>query len=81
MYYYVEVDFDGIPIFPGGAENASKETRFRLSLANQAAASAWKPIGDWSFQKLGDGSQINDHIPVYENEKLLAGKEPAVATR
>jgi endoglucanase len=81
MYYYVEVDFDGIPIFPGGVENASKETLFRLSLANQAAASAWKPTSDWSFQILGDGSQKNDHIPVYENEKLLAGKEPVVGTR
>ncbi|MEM1297609.1 MAG: glycoside hydrolase family 9 protein, partial [Verrucomicrobiota bacterium] len=74
--YYVEVLYDGIPIYPGGASEYHKEAQIRISLPTSAPASAWDPTNDWSYQGLSSSLNEAPRIPVYSNGLLLGGIEP-----
>lgn len=77
--YYTEVRFDGVRIAPGGGSTFRKEVQFRMRVNGGVPASAWNPANDFSASGLGTGNQNvqkTDSIPVFEDGKRLAGREP-----
>lgn len=72
--YYVQIDFGGVKIYPGGQSAYKKEVQFRMS------ASGWDPDNDPSFKELKgtNGSELVRAVSVglYENGKLVFGTEP-----
>lgn len=72
--YYVEIDFSGTKIYPGGQSSYKKEVQFRLTAPE---GSQWNSNNDFSFNGLTTGSPVKtEYIPVYEKGKLIYGKEP-----
>lgn len=73
--YYVEIQFAGEPIYPGGQSSYRKEVQFRMT-----SASAWDNSNDFSYQDIAGtngGSQvIASHMALYENGELIFGMEP-----
>lgn len=73
--YYVEIQFAGEPIYPGGQSSYRKEVQFRMT-----SASAWDNSNDFSYQDIAGtngGSQvIASHMALYENGELIFGCEP-----
>jgi hypothetical protein len=78
--YYVEISFKGTPPFPGGQSESKREVQFRLALPNNAPAKAWDPKNDPSFTGLDKikTPTKTEFIPVYENGKLIFGREPGM---
>lgn len=77
--YYVEADFTGTRISPGGSSSFRKEVQFRISLPTGAPAAAWNPANDFSFQGLGAGNanlRKTERIPVFEEGRQLSGTTP-----
>lgn len=83
--YYLEIDFTGEVIYPGGRTECEREFGFTLSGPSDAA---WNSSNDWSFQGLTSGSftfepvdytGMTDYIPVYDQGVLLSGQEPGPA--
>ncbi len=75
--YYVEVSFEGVPIFPGGQSHFRKEAQFRLSVPDDAPAGAWDARNDPSFDGLVAGSRVKaPRMPVYEDGRRLFGEVP-----
>jgi hypothetical protein len=75
--YYVEVSFEGIPIYPGGEKVSQKETEFRISLDRQLNGFQWSPAEGWSAQGLNSAEDHTaSNIAIYENGVKLAGNEP-----
>ncbi|MDC7221933.1 MAG: glycoside hydrolase family 9 protein [Spirochaetales bacterium] len=75
--YYVNVDFTGTDIYPGGQSAYKKEVQFRLALP--ATASEWDNSGDYSYEGISsDSSTLNQMttIPVYDDGVLIYGEEP-----
>lgn len=72
--YYVEVDFSGTKIYPGGQSAYKKEVQFRISAPE---GTALNPKSDYSYQGLSAGTVVkSEYIPVYDNGVLVFGKEP-----
>lgn len=73
--YYVEIQFVGEPIYPGGQSSYKKEVQFRMT-----SASAWDSSNDFSYQDIAGtngGSQvIATHMALYEDGELIFGSEP-----
>ncbi len=68
--YFVELFFDGTPIFPGGQQHFKKEVQFRLSLPTNTDKPEWENYNDWSCTDLVAGEhRKTPNIPVYENGK------------
>jgi hypothetical protein len=80
--YYVELDFTGAKIYPGGQSQFSKEVQFRMALPAESKAGAWDPTNDPSYAGLAGSSAAmgTDKIPVYEGWTRVAGSEPAGIT-
>jgi endoglucanase len=78
--YFVEVDFSGIPIFPGGEDNYRKEVRLTISLRDMEMRSGAgiRSANQWSLQDLSDIVTKTMYIPVYEGDTHLFGREPAM---
>ncbi|HLP41172.1 MAG TPA: glycoside hydrolase family 9 protein, partial [Fibrobacteria bacterium] len=76
--YYVEIDFTGATIFPGGQSQHSKEIQFRLALPHDAKAGAWNPQNDPSYGGLQPGGEpiANGKIVVLEKGVLVSGVTP-----
>ena len=74
--YYVEVDFTGTKIYPGGQQHYRKEIQFRL--AAPAGTTFWNPNNDYSAQGLSSGTPVKTpYIPLYDNHVLVFGQEPS----
>lgn len=81
--YYVEVRYNGAPIYPGGSTSNRREAQFRLAVPNTFAFGTWNPANDPSYTGLLVGNnnvQRTLHIPTYENGTRLEGVEPPVST-
>lgn len=76
--YYVNVDFTGTKIYPGGQSAYKKEIQFRIS--GPQNTSFWSNLNDYSFTELSgvtSGSvKQTSYIPVYDNGNLVYGNEP-----
>jgi endoglucanase len=72
--YYVNVDFTGAKIYPGGQSECKKEAQFRITAPN---ASAWDNSNDFSFTGLQSGTPVKTtYIPVYNDGEKVFGNEP-----
>jgi len=75
--YYVAVDWNGWAIYPGGQSQYHAEAQFRIAVPSNSPAGTWDPTNDWSYQGIKPGDPVlTNYIPVYENGKLIFGKEP-----
>jgi endoglucanase len=77
--YYVELDFAGAKIYPGGQSQFSKEVQFRLALPAEAKTGSWDPLNDFSFAGLAGSTEakITDKLAAYENGVKVFGTEPS----
>ncbi len=73
--YYVEIQFAGEPIYPGGQSSYKKEVQFRMT-----SASAWDNSNDFSYQDIAGtngGSLVRaSHMALYADGELIFGTEP-----
>ena len=73
--YYVEIQFAGEPIYPGGQSSYKKEVQFRMT-----SASSWDDSNDFSYQDIAgtNGSSLvkASHMALYEDGVLIYGSEP-----
>ncbi|MBQ7766269.1 MAG: glycoside hydrolase family 9 protein [Lachnospiraceae bacterium] len=73
--YYVEIQFAGEPIYPGGQSSYKKEVQFRMT-----SASSWDNSNDFSYQDIAGtngGSLVKaSHMALYDNGELIYGTEP-----
>ena len=79
--YYVNVDFSGTKIYPGGQDKYKKEVQFRMAINNSNNNNfIFDSTNDYSFEGIGkvQGGDIvkTDKIPVYDDGKLVFGIEP-----
>ncbi|HEY9059024.1 MAG TPA: glycoside hydrolase family 9 protein [Pseudobacteroides sp.] len=75
--YYVEVDFTGTKIYPGGQSNYKKEVQVRI--AGPKDTKFWDNTNDFSFQGVapqGETPKLNKYITVYDNGVKVFGTEP-----
>lgn len=77
--YYINVDFTGTKIYPGGQSAYKKEIQFRI--AAPLNTNFWSNDNDYSFKDIKGVSSGNtvktQYIPVYDNGVLVFGKEPS----
>lgn len=72
--YYLSIKFDGTKLFPGGQDNYKKEVQVRM----KNSKGVWDNGNDPSFAGLQTGSVIDGAgLGLYENGKLVYGKEPS----
>lgn len=75
--YYVNVDFTGTKIYPGGQSAYKKEVQFRMSAPDTAE---WDNSNDFSFKGIpttpGGDLAVMKNIPVYDNGVKVYGIEP-----
>ena len=73
--YYVEIQFAGEPIYPGGQSSYKKEVQFRMT-----SASSWDNSNDFSYQDIAGtngGSLVKaSHMALYDDGELIYGTEP-----
>jgi len=79
--YYVNVDFTGTKVYPGGQSAHKNEIQFRMSAP--LATTYWNNENDYSFADISTDSNepvkmLN--IPVYDDGKLIFGIEPGGST-
>ncbi|HCL03634.1 MAG TPA: endoglucanase, partial [Lachnoclostridium phytofermentans] len=76
--YYVNVDFSGTKIYPGGQSAYKKEVQFRI--AGPQNVNIWDNSNDYSFTQIANVSSGNTvkttFIPLYDTGKLVFGNEP-----
>ncbi len=77
--YYVNVDFSGTKIYPGGQSAYKKEVQFRIA-GPQNVNNIWDNSNDYSFTQISNvssGSTVKTtYIPLYDNGTLVFGNEP-----
>ncbi|MDR0197360.1 MAG: glycoside hydrolase family 9 protein [Oscillospiraceae bacterium] len=71
--YYVEIDFSGYKIYPGGQSQYKCEVQFRMT-----SAGAWDNGNDPSYKDMGGSGQLKKAagIALYEGDDLAFGEEP-----
>ncbi len=73
--YFVEIQFAGEPIYPGGQSSYRKEVQFRMT-----SSSSWDNANDFSYQDIAGtngGSTVSAvHMALYEDGELIFGSEP-----
>ncbi|HET9958015.1 MAG TPA: glycoside hydrolase family 9 protein [Polyangiaceae bacterium] len=75
--YYVNIDFAGTPVYPGGQSAHKKEVQFRI--AGPQSSAFFDAQNDWSFKGLSPTPSTPTPataIPVYRAGQKLAGEEP-----
>ncbi|OPZ90568.1 MAG: Endoglucanase 1 precursor [Firmicutes bacterium ADurb.Bin419] len=76
--YYVNIDFTGTKIYPGGINEYKRDVYFTLNAPN--GFSGWDSTNDFSFKGLagasGQDGVLTEYIPIYENGVKIYGKEP-----
>lgn len=77
---YVNVDFTGQKIFPGGQSQFHREVQFRMS-----SSGAWDPTNDWSYQGVattpGAAPVKVTNIPLYDGTARVWGQEPGAPVK
>lgn len=80
--YYVNVDFTGTKIYPGGQSAYRKEVQFRMSAPQNT--NIWDNSNDPSYQGIattpGATPVETKKIPVYDAGKKIFGDEPGTIT-
>ena len=78
--YYVNVDFTGTKIYPGGQSAYKKEIQFRLAAPQNT--NIWSNANDYSYNGIGTSSTPvkTKYIPVYDNGTKVFGNEPGTGT-
>ncbi|KHD35933.1 endoglucanase [Clostridium acetobutylicum] len=75
--YYVNVDFTGTKIYPGGQSAYKKEIQFRITAPDNAT---WDNSNDFSYTGVeetpGDTPTLDKNIPVYDAGVKVYGNEP-----
>lgn len=75
--YYVNVDFSGTKIYPGGQPNYRKEVQFRMSAPEKCS---WDNSNDFSYKGIstvpGGTLLQTSNIPVYDDNVLVYGNTP-----
>ena len=81
-YYYVNIDFTGTKIYPGGINEYKRDVYFTLNAPN--GFTGWDNSNDFSYKGLDKASGQNgvktEYIPIYENGVKIYGKEPGEST-
>lgn len=74
--YYINVDYTGSNLYPGGQSHYRRDSSFRI--AAPMNTNFWNNENDPSFAGLIGGGQFakTDYIPVYEGGVKVAGIEP-----
>lgn len=76
--YYVNVDFSGTKIYPGGQPYYRKEVQFRMAAPQNT--SFWDSSNDFSYKGISTipgGTAIQTaNIPVYDDNVLVYGNTP-----
>ena len=76
--YYVDADFTGTKIYPGGQSATKKEVQFRIAAPNESRI--WDPTNDFSYEGItltpGEVPVKTDKIAVYDDGVLVWGKTP-----
>ncbi|ADL52518.1 glycoside hydrolase family 9 protein [Clostridium cellulovorans] len=76
--YYVNVDFTGVKIYPGGQSDYKKEIQFRISGIQNV--NIWDNSDDFSYEGItktpGETPVKVTNIPVYDNGVKVFGNEP-----
>ncbi len=79
--YYINVDFTGTKIYPGGQSAYRKEVQFRITAPQNT--SFWDNTNDYSFTDIGGATSGNTvqtaYIPVYDGGVKVYGNEPGNA--
>ncbi len=80
--YYVNVDFTGTKIYPGGQSAYQKECQFRISYPQNV--NIWDNSNDFSYTGVnmtpGGTPTLAKNIPVYDAGVLIYGNEPSGGT-
>jgi len=75
--YYVNVDFTGTKIYPGGQPHYKKEVQFRIT----GPQGAWNPANDYSYGGLVTQTVAKTTLmPVYDAGVKVFGQEPSGGT-
>jgi len=73
--YYLNIDFTGQKIYPGGQSQFHREVQFRMT-----SSGAWDPTNDWSYQGVpttpGTTPIKVANIVLYDNGVKIYGTEP-----
>ncbi len=76
--YYVNIDFTGTKIYPGGINDYKRDVYFTLNAPN--GFTGWDNTNDFSYKGLtgvsGQDGVKTEYIPVYDNGVKIYGKEP-----
>jgi endoglucanase len=77
--YYVNIDYTGTKIYPGGQSAYKKEIQFRMSAPDNV--NIWDNSNDFSYVGItttpGGTPVLTQNIPVYDNGIKIFGKEPS----
>lgn len=80
--YYVNVDFSGTNIYPGGQPHYRKEVQFRMAAPQNT--SFWDNSNDFSYKGIttlpGETVVQTSNIPVYDDNVLVYGSTPENTT-
>ncbi|MDR0222711.1 MAG: glycoside hydrolase family 9 protein [Oscillospiraceae bacterium] len=71
--YYVEIDFSGYKIYPGGQSQYKCEVQFRMT-----SSGAWDNGNDPSYKDIGSSGSLKKAFgtALYEGDRLVFGGEP-----
>jgi len=74
--YYIEVDYTGDRLFPGGQDHYRRDSSLRIAVPGNSGC--WNSENDPSFKGLSKTSEFKkaEYIPVYEYGVKVAGIEP-----
>ena len=76
--YYVNVDFTGTKIYPGGQQHYRKEVQFRIVASENI--NIWDNANDFSYEGIntvtGGTPAKTSKIPVYDDDVLVYGSTP-----
>lgn len=80
--YYVDIDFTGTKIYPGGQSAYHKEVQVRI--AGPLNTNFWDNSNDYSYTEIGTATngqaKKTVYIPVYDNGVKVFGNEPGTGT-
>ncbi|HOQ37757.1 MAG TPA: glycoside hydrolase family 9 protein [Acetivibrio sp.] len=74
--YYVNIDFTGVNIFPGGMNDYKRDVYFTITVPY--GEGNWDNTNDFSFQGLEQGfiSNKTEYIPIYDGNVRVWGSVP-----
>ncbi|MFZ5988215.1 MAG: glycoside hydrolase family 9 protein [Bacillota bacterium] len=78
--YYVNIDFTGTKIYPGGINEYKRDVYFSINAPY--GSNNWDNTNDFSYQGLGSATTSGKsiYIPIYDNGVKVYGEEPSGGT-